>query len=105
MVGNLLDNACKWADSQVSIQVEMASDENMPGNRNLIVLVDDDGPGLTQSELEAVLKRGKRLDENKPGSGLGLSIVTDLSAMYYGSFVLQQAPTGGVRAKLSLPST
>jgi signal transduction histidine kinase len=72
--------------------------------KHFTVLVDDDGPGLSAIELEAVIKRGERLDEKKPGSGLGLSIVADLSEMYYGSFVLQQAPTGGVRARLTLPA-
>jgi signal transduction histidine kinase len=99
MVGNLLDNACKWAKSRVTVSVEAAN-----GARQLTVHVDDDGPGLAPAELEAVIKRGKRLDETKPGSGLGLSIVADLSEMYYGSFVLQPAPTGGVRAKLVLPA-
>ncbi len=76
-----------------------------PANaKQLTVLVDDDGPGLSLPELESVVQRGKRLDETKPGSGLGLSIVADLSEMYYGSFVLQQAPSGGVRAKLVLPA-
>ena len=81
--------------------------QSAPGSANakhLTVLVDDDGPGLSLPELESVVKRGKRLDETKPGSGLGLSIVADLSEMYYGSFVLQKAPTGGVRAKLVLPA-
>jgi signal transduction histidine kinase len=104
MVGNLLDNACKWAKSEVSIQVKLAKDVKSASTRNIIVFVDDDGPGLNESQLAAVVSRGKRLDETKPGSGLGLSIVADLSEMYYGSFVLQQAPAGGVRAKLSLPS-
>jgi len=104
MVGNLLDNACKWAEEKICIQVKVENSKQVSG-RTLIVFVDDDGPGLTQSELEAVVKRGKRLDETKPGSGLGLSIVADLSGMYNGSFALQQAPTGGVRAKLLLPST
>lgn len=104
MVGNLLDNACKWADEKICIQVKVADSKQAAG-RTLTVLVDDDGPGLTQSELEAVVKRGKRLDETKPGSGLGLSIVADLSEMYNGSFALQPAPSGGVRAKLLLPST
>ncbi len=104
MVGNLLDNACKWAEEKIYIQVKVENSKQA-GGRTLTVFVDDDGPGLTQSELEAVVKRGKRLDETKPGSGLGLSIVADLSGMYNGSFALQQAPTGGVRAKLLLPST
>ncbi|MGF1619614.1 MAG: ATP-binding protein [Rhodomicrobiaceae bacterium] len=99
MVGNLLDNACKFAESTVKITVT----PDKPA-KQLVVHVDDDGPGLSASELEAVVKRGKRLDETKPGSGLGLSIVADLSEMYYGSFILQPAPSGGVRAKLILPA-
>lgn len=104
MVGNLLDNACKWADSKVSVYVMMDKKLKTSNAKQLIVLVDDDGPGLSPPELDAVVKRGKRLDETKPGSGLGLSIVADLSEMYYGSFVLQAAPEGGVRAKLTLPA-
>jgi signal transduction histidine kinase len=99
MVGNLLDNACKWAKSKVTISVEAAASA-----KHLTVHVDDDGPGLSDSELKAVIKRGKRLDETKPGSGLGLAIVADLSEMYFGSFALQPAPGGGVRAKLVLPA-
>ena len=104
MVGNLLDNACKWADGRVAISVEMQAGARPANAKQLTVLVDDDGPGLSLPELESVVQRGKRLDETKPGSGLGLSIVADLSEMYYGSFVLQQAPSGGVRAKLVLPA-
>ena len=104
MVGNLLDNACKWADGRVVISVETQAGARPANARQLTVLVDDDGPGLSLPELESVVQRGKRLDETKPGSGLGLSIVADLSEMYYGSFVLQQAPGGGVRAKLVLPA-
>ncbi|NJM33357.1 MAG: sensor histidine kinase [Rhodomicrobium sp.] len=104
MVGNLLDNACKWAESEVNVHVAMDKTAKPANAKQLIVLVDDDGPGLSSVELEAVIKRGKRLDESKPGSGLGLSIVADLSEMYYGNFILQQAPGGGVRAKLTLPA-
>lgn len=104
MVGNLLDNACKWADSKINVHVEMDKNAKVANAKQFIVLVDDDGPGLSPTDLEAVIKRGKRLDEKKPGSGLGLSIVADLSEMYYGSFVLQHAPTGGVRARLTLPA-
>ena len=104
MVGNLLDNACKWAESKVSVQVETGAAPKSSSFKFLTVFVDDDGPGLSPSELETVTTRGNRLDETKPGSGLGLSIVADLSEMYYGSFVLQHAPSGGVRAKLTLPA-
>ncbi len=104
MVGNLLDNACKWAETNVSVNVILEKSGKPSNAKELIVLVDDDGPGLSPRELETVVQRGKRLDETKPGSGLGLSIVADLSEMYYGSFKLQSAPAGGIRARLTLPA-
>ena len=99
MVGNLLDNACKWAKSRV--RLEATKDD---GSRNLTVLVDDDGPGLTAAEREKVVQRGQRLDESKPGSGLGLSIVADLAHLYKGQFALEPSPQGGLRARLELPA-
>jgi len=75
-----------------------------PARSTLRVVVDDDGPGLTASQRESVARRGNRLDETKPGSGLGLSIVTDLAALYGGSLTLGTAPIGGLRAELVLPA-
>ena len=69
----------------------------------LRIIVDDDGRGLSEAERAQVARRGQRLDESKPGSGLGLSIVTDLAALYGGSLSLASAPTGGLRAELVLP--
>jgi len=69
----------------------------------LRIIVDDDGPGLSPTERTQVARRGQRLDETKPGSGLGLSIVTDLAQLYGGSFTLGAAPIGGLRAELVLP--
>jgi signal transduction histidine kinase len=102
MVGNLVDNACKWAATRVEIEVGAAEQE---GERNLFrILVDDDGPGLTPEAQEAVLsERGRRLDESKPGSGLGLSIVSDLADLYAGRLELGRAPLGGLRVMLVLP--
>jgi signal transduction histidine kinase len=99
MVGNLLDNACKWAKSRVSAS---ATREN--GARRFTVTVDDDGPGLTEAERKRVVKRGQRMDESKPGSGLGLSIVADLAHLYKGRFELEPSPDGGLRARLELPA-
>ena len=99
MVGNLLDNACKWARSRVSIGADRAD-----GAESFEVLVDDDGPGLTQHERERAVKRGQRLDETKPGSGLGLSIVADLAELYRGQLALEPSPQGGLRARLRLPA-
>ena len=99
MVGNLLDNACKWAKSRVWVTATRAG-----GAGNFEVLVDDNGPGLTEAERERAVKRGQRLDETKPGSGLGLSIVAELAHLYKGRFELEPSPQGGVRARLELPA-
>jgi signal transduction histidine kinase len=96
MLGNLLDNACKWARTRVKIRAA-------EGNLGLIVTVDDDGPGLAPAMRDAVLQRGVRADEAAPGSGLGLAIVRDLAELYGGRVALEQAPEGGVRARLELP--
>jgi signal transduction histidine kinase len=69
----------------------------------LLVAIEDDGPGLPPEAREAVLGRGRRLDETKPGSGLGLSIVADLATLYRGRFRLEQAALGGLRAVLEVP--
>ncbi len=105
MVGNLVDNACKWAQSRVAVEVLAARADATTGS-TLRVVVDDDGPGLTPSQRERVqvARRGNRLDETKPGSGLGLSIVTDLAALYGGALTLGTAPIGGLRAELVLPA-
>lgn len=96
MMGNLLDNAFKWADGRISVTAHAE-------DGRVVILVDDDGPGLSEAERARVLKRGMRLDESVPGSGLGLSIVSDIAGLYDGSFSLQESPLGGVRARLSLP--
>jgi signal transduction histidine kinase len=103
MVGNLVDNACKWAQSRVAVEAfserALASDER----RMVRVVVDDDGPGLSPQQREQVARRGRRLDETKPGSGLGLSIVVELASLYGGTVNLGTAPIGGLRAELVLP--
>jgi signal transduction histidine kinase len=96
MLGNLLDNACKWASHRVEIG---AADH---GDRLLITL-DDDGKGLATEQREAVTQRGVRADEKVPGSGLGLAIVADLAQMYGGGIMLQDSPLGGLRVVLTLP--
>ncbi|MET0606115.1 MAG: ATP-binding protein [Beijerinckiaceae bacterium] len=70
----------------------------------LVIVVDDDGPGLPEDRRDGSFRRGERLDETKPGSGLGLSIVRDLAAMYGGKLAFDASPLGGLRAKLLLPS-
>jgi signal transduction histidine kinase len=97
MLGNLLDNACKWARSSVRI----ASSRT---NGAIVIAVDDDGPGIAPFMREAVLQRGVRADEAAPGSGLGLAIVRDLAELYGGSIALDGSRGGGVHARLQLPA-
>jgi signal transduction histidine kinase len=97
MLGNLLDNACTWARSRVSV-------ESSVHEAAIVITVDDDGPGLDPSMRDAVLQRGVRADEAAPGSGLGLAIVRDLAELYGGSISLDASPDGGVRARLQLPA-
>jgi signal transduction histidine kinase len=96
MLGNLLDNACKWAKSRVSITSSI-------DGTNILIMTDDDGDGLDPTMRDAVLKRGVRADEAAPGSGFGLAIVRDLSDLYGGSIALDRSDAGGVRALLRLP--
>ena len=104
MVGNLVDNACKWATSRVAIEVVRERTDAASERQVVRVIVDDDGRGLSPSEREQVAKRGRRLDETKPGSGLGLSIVLELAGLYGGGLTLGTAPLGGLRAELVLPA-
>jgi signal transduction histidine kinase len=99
MVGNLLDNAGKWSCGDVRIAARRAG----PPPR-LAVTVDDDGPGLPETARVEVMRRGMRLDETKPGSGLGLSIVTDIASQYGGKLTLGASPLGGLRAEIVLPA-
>jgi signal transduction histidine kinase len=97
MLGNLLDNACKYARTRVAI-----SSQN--GDGRVEIAVDDDGPGLPVAMRDAVLQRGVRADEAAPGSGFGLAIVRDLAALYGGSIALEASALGGLRARLTLPA-
>jgi signal transduction histidine kinase len=103
MIGNLVDNACKWAQARVAIEVVAGAVSGDDGPR-VRVIVDDDGPGLSPAERGQVALRGRRLDESKPGSGLGLSIVVELADLYGGVLTLGTAPIGGLRAELALPA-
>jgi len=102
MLGNLLDNACKWARTRVAIACAAAAPDAR--GRTVVITVDDDGPGLPPSMRERVLQRGVRADEAAPGSGFGLAIVRDLAEVYHGSIALDGSPDGGLRARLTLPS-
>jgi signal transduction histidine kinase len=103
MIGNLVDNACKWAQSRVAIEMFSQRLVAADGRPLVRITVDDDGPGLSPAQREQVARRGRRLDETKPGSGLGLSIVVELASLYGGELNLGTAPIGGLRAELVLP--
>lgn len=98
MAGNLMDNACKWAHARVAVTARRASDGM------LTIQVEDDGPGLAPEDRSRVLDRGERLDESVPGSGLGLSIVRDISKLYRGSVEFGESAAGGLSAVLRLPA-
>ncbi len=98
MIGNLLDNGCKWADGEVTVTVSAGK----PGR--LLVVVADDGPGLDDDQKQRVIERGERLDETKPGSGLGLGIVKEIASLYGGKLTLNRADAGGLSAELDLPA-
>jgi signal transduction histidine kinase len=104
MVGNLVDNAGKWARHAVAIGIAPEPWRTLTERRFFRVTIDDDGPGLAAGLRQAALSRGKRLDETKPGSGLGLSIVADLASLYGGHLSLEDSPKGGLRVDLKLPS-
>jgi signal transduction histidine kinase len=97
MLGNLMDNACKWARTQVVVSAEPSGDQ-------IMIAVDDDGQGIDPAMREAVLQRGVRADEAAPGSGFGLAIVRELAEVYGGAVSLTASPLGGLRATLALPS-
>ncbi len=101
MVGNPLDNACKWARGSVSISIDQIIQS---GQKMVVICINDDGHGLTDREMAAVLQRGVRLDEKTPGSGLGLDIVKELVDIYGGELSLQASPLGGLQVRLALPA-
>ncbi|MBN9511531.1 MAG: sensor histidine kinase [Alphaproteobacteria bacterium] len=97
MLGNLMENACKWAGQRVVVTASREAPL-------VAITVADDGPGLAEAQLAAARMRGARLDEATPGSGLGLAIVADLAALYRGSLELQRSELGGLAARLTLPA-
>ncbi len=105
MIGNLVDNAGKWAAREVTIGISAEFHDVASQRPFFRVTIEDDGPGLPPSQRAAAIRRGQRLDESKPGSGLGLSIVDELASLYGGVFRLDSSPASGLRAELVLPST
>lgn len=97
MLGNLLDNAGRWAAREVAVVTQRQG-------KRLRITIDDDGPGIAPEQRRAALTRGTRLDESAPGSGLGLHIATELADVYGGSLGLSDSPLGGLRVQLELPA-
>ena len=100
MLGNLLDNACKWAQSTVRLQAQVLGGQPS----QMVVSVEDDGLGIGAAQRAQAVERGVRLDETVPGTGLGLAIVQDLAALYGGRLELEPADLGGLRVVLVLPA-
>ncbi|HWQ87471.1 sensor histidine kinase [Brevundimonas sp.] len=98
ILGNLIENACKWSKHRVRISA------GPTGLGQMVVVVEDDGPGLPEDQREAALERGARLDETTPGSGLGLSIVVELTRAYGGRITLADSDLGGLKVLLELPA-
>ena len=96
MLGNLLDNACQWAQGRVRLRAGRQGG-------HMLLSIDDDGPGLPPARQGEVLERGARLDESKPGSGLGLAITADMASLYQGELSLRDSDLGGLSARLKLP--
>jgi len=97
MLGNILDNACKWTRGRVVLTSSVSGG-------HVVIVVDDDGAGIVAGIRDVVLQRGLRADEAAPGSGLGLSIVRDLVELYGGSIALGDSPLSGLRVTLTLES-
>ncbi|HEY0103732.1 MAG TPA: sensor histidine kinase [Brevundimonas sp.] len=98
ILGNLIENACKWARRRVRISA------GPTGLGQMVVVVEDDGPGLPEDQREGALQRGARMDETTPGSGLGLSIVVELTRAYGGRITLADSDMGGLKVLLELPA-
>jgi signal transduction histidine kinase len=101
LLGNLLDNALKWAKSTVAVSVS-ATVKDAAGLFE--IAIEDDGPGIPEDKARDALKRGRRLDETKPGTGLGLAIVADLVNEYGGALALERSTMGGLKAVVRLRS-
>jgi len=102
LLGNLMDNACKWCRERVRVAVTVEDGHN-EGSGNLTVAVEDDGPGIAEENRAKVLERGVRTDEKVPGHGLGLAMVHDTIDLYGGKLIVDASPLGGARFSVRLP--
>jgi len=103
MLGNLIDNACKWCDRQVRVSAAPVE----PGNwrRGMRLAVEDDGPGIDASRHDDILQRGVRDDSRVPGHGIGLAVVSEIVASYGGTVDIERSPLGGAGISMTLTSS
>lgn len=102
VLGNVLDNACKWCRTRVLVSARL--DAERPLAQRLSIVVDDDGPGIAPADRKRVIERGVRTHEHVPGHGLGLAIVRDAVTLYGGRlFIDGSAALGGARVELQMP--
>ncbi len=102
VVGNLLDNACKWCERRVVVRATPYSGDEAIAT-GIVLTIDDDGPGIPDKAAQALSKRGTRLDESRPGHGIGLAIVRETAASYGGTLAIDRSPLGGARITVSIP--
>ena len=102
MLGNAMDNACKWCAAQVRVSARLGGP--VAARARLHIAIEDDGPGIPAADRERVLERGERADEATPGHGLGLSMLRDAVELYGGSLAIGRSGTlGGTCIELALP--
>lgn len=97
MLGNVLENAFAWCRSKVTVR-------DAAEGRSVVLTIEDDGPGLSADQMASVVQAGRRLDENVPGFGFGLSITRELAELYAGSLTLRTSEAGGLRVEIRLPA-
>jgi two-component system sensor histidine kinase PhoQ len=103
IVGNLLDNACKWCQSRVRLTARPAAGAQSDGG--MLLVVADDGPGIPEEAVESLLQRGTRLDESTPGHGIGLAVVKELAESYGGTLQIDRSEMGGAEFRVTVPSS
>jgi two-component system sensor histidine kinase PhoQ len=101
LLGNVMDNACKWCKERV--QVTVATEPSAPPRQRLRIIVEDDGEGISEADSARVLERGVRADERVPGHGLGLAMVRDTVDLYGGTLKIERSELGGARISVALP--
>ena len=103
VAGNLIDNACKWCERKVLVTVQPASGSSSDGG--MVLQVADDGPGVPDDAVEALLERGTRLDESTPGRGIGLAVVKELAESYGGELRIDRSSLGGAEFRVTIPAS